>query len=269
MASTCSNSARLSLPYALRTLFYSESGTLSRQLPCRSLRRFSTAPKTSFPQDSSPEPPRNESSMTSNNSGVVNQDAGDQASAQTKTSTTSLSSSRRIDKSTQPSNTQRSDNRNARKVPKEHQRDQKERKDRKDRPNFNPELNKNREEWQVQKHALKKKFPTGWSPSKKLSPDAIEGIRHLNTIAPDQFTTDVLAKEFKMSPEAIRRILKSKWRPSETELENRRQRWEKRHDRIWSHMSELGVRPHTNRTGPLSDAMALLYKKNKKDDDST
>ncbi|KAL4876101.1 hypothetical protein BJY04DRAFT_200644 [Aspergillus karnatakaensis] len=123
------------------------------------------------------------------------------------------------------------------------------------------EQKKKREAWEIQKEALKKKFPDGWSPTKKLSPDAIEGLRHLHSMAPDQFTTAVLAKEFKISPEAIRRILKSKWRPSTTELEDRRQRWERREERIWSHMSELGLRPHRKSTEPVSDAVKLLYKK--------
>lgn len=65
-----------------------------------------------------------------------------------------------------------------------------------------------------------------------------------------------------MSPEAIRRILKSKWRPSGEELEERRKRWEKRHDRIWSHLSELGLRPKVPDYG--SDADAILYKRKSK-----
>ncbi|KAJ5175859.1 Required for respiratory growth protein 9 [Penicillium canariense] len=111
--------------------------------------------------------------------------------------------------------------------------------------------------WQTQKDALEKKFPTGWNPPKKLSPDALEGIRHLHATAPERFTTSVLAEEFKVSPEAIRRILKSRWRPSEAETESRRQRWEKRHERIWSRMAELGLRPSTKASRPYSDAKTL------------
>lgn len=111
--------------------------------------------------------------------------------------------------------------------------------------------------WQTQKDALDKKFPNGWNPPKKLSPDALEGIRHLYATAPERFTTAVLAEEFKVSPEAIRRILKSRWRPSETEAEDRRKRWEKRHERIWSRMAELGLRPSTKASRPYSDANTL------------
>ncbi|KAH7061211.1 hypothetical protein B0J12DRAFT_553139, partial [Macrophomina phaseolina] len=72
--------------------------------------------------------------------------------------------------------------------------------------------------WMVQKEALKEKFgKEGWQPRKKLSPDAMDGIRQLHASDPDTYTTPVLANEFKVSPEAIRRILKSKWRPKEEE----------------------------------------------------
>lgn len=121
------------------------------------------------------------------------------------------------------------------------------------------------EHWQVQKGALEKKFPDGWNPAKKLSPDAMDGIRHLHSSAPERFTTTFLADEFKVSPEAIRRILKSKWRPSEAEMDSRQQRWERRHDRIWSQMAELGLRPSTKDTQPLSDANKL-YKKGHKEE---
>lgn len=82
-----------------------------------------------------------------------------------------------------------------------------------------------------------------WSPRKKLSPDTMEGMRHLHQTQPDKFTTPVLADHFKVSPEAIRRILKSKWRPSDEEHEARMQRWDKRGERIWSNLVEMGVKP--------------------------
>ncbi|BDD60763.1 Required for respiratory growth protein 9 mitochondrial [Monascus purpureus] len=113
------------------------------------------------------------------------------------------------------------------------------------------------EGWQIQKAALKEKFKEGWNPPKKLSPDAIEGIRHLHATAPDKFTTPVLAEEFKVSPEAIRRILKSKWRASGEEMEERQKRWQRRYDRIWSQMAELGLRPKRKRTEAVSDIKVL------------
>ena len=101
-----------------------------------------------------------------------------------------------------------------------------------------------RESWQTQKKALSEKFgPTGWLPRKRLSPDALEGIRALHAQYPDKFTTPILADQFKVSPEAIRRILKSKWRPKDEEEERRRRRWEKRGQNIWSQMVEMGFKP--------------------------
>ena len=103
---------------------------------------------------------------------------------------------------------------------------------------------KDREVWQVQKASLERKFgEQGWQPSKRLSPDTIEGIRALHVSDPKNYKTETLAKHFQITPEAIRRILKSKWRPNEDEAEDRRQRWEKRGVKKWKEMAELGVRP--------------------------
>jgi len=100
------------------------------------------------------------------------------------------------------------------------------------------------EDWQVQKDALKNKFgQESWNPRKKLSPDAMEGIRNLHERDPERYSTPLLAEQFKVSPEAIRRILKSKWRASPEVLADRRERWARRHDRIWDQQAELGLRP--------------------------
>jgi hypothetical protein len=98
--------------------------------------------------------------------------------------------------------------------------------------------------WQIQKAALKEKLGgQAWNPRKKLSPDTMEGIRHLHSTEPTKFTTPILAQHFKVSPEAIRRILKSKWQPSDEEYEARMQRWSKRGERIWTNLVEMGVKP--------------------------
>ena len=101
-----------------------------------------------------------------------------------------------------------------------------------------------KEDWKIQKAALEEKFGgASWQPRKRLSPDALEGIRALHAEHPQQYTTQVLANEFKISPEAIRRILKSKWRPSDDEQKDRQDRWLKRGEKIWTQMVELGVKP--------------------------
>ena len=105
-------------------------------------------------------------------------------------------------------------------------------------------VDREREVWQTQKSALAAKFGSqGWAPRKRLSPDALDGIRALHSQYPDRYTTPVLADQFKISPEAVRRILKSKWRPSEEEEEDRRQRWDKRGEVIWGQMVEIGIKP--------------------------
>ncbi|KAJ4390529.1 Required for respiratory growth protein 9 mitochondrial [Neurospora sp. IMI 360204] len=107
---------------------------------------------------------------------------------------------------------------------------------------YNPS-NPKREDWQHQKNALKEKFPEGWKPLKKLSPDALEGIRALHKQFPDEYTTEVLSNKFQVSPEAIRRILRSKWRPDPDEEIERQERWFKRGTQIWQRYAELGVKP--------------------------
>jgi hypothetical protein len=97
--------------------------------------------------------------------------------------------------------------------------------------------------WQVQKAALKEKFKEGWNPRKKLSPDALAGIRAIHAQFPEQYTTSVLAEKFEVSPEAIRRILKSHWTPKEEEALDRQRRWFVRGQKVWGRYAELGLKP--------------------------
>lgn len=100
-----------------------------------------------------------------------------------------------------------------------------------------------REEWMIQKEALKAKFPEGWNPRKRLSPDALAGIRALNAQFPDVYNTRTLAEKFEVSPEAIRRILKSRWVPSVEEEEERYDRWYRRGKKVWEHKAAHGIKP--------------------------
>jgi len=105
---------------------------------------------------------------------------------------------------------------------------------------------RDKEHWMLQKEALKEKFPEGWAPRKKMSPDAMAGIRALHREFPDMYTTEVLAAKFEMSPEAIRRILKSKWEEKDQtpDIEIERQdRWFKRGKSVWTRWAELGKKP--------------------------
>ena len=100
------------------------------------------------------------------------------------------------------------------------------------------------EPWQVQKESLLQKLDgQAWSPRKRLSPETVEGIRTLHARDPNTYTTAFLAQEFKISPDAIRRILRSKWRPNEKEEEDRKARWEKRGETIWSNLAKEGFNP--------------------------
>lgn len=65
---------------------------------------------------------------------------------------------------------------------------------------------------------MKKSFPDGWNPPKKLSREAMDGLRTLHNHDPETFTTTALATRFKISPEAVRRILKSRWQPDGSRL---------------------------------------------------
>ncbi|KAG5969244.1 hypothetical protein E4U58_001536 [Claviceps cyperi] len=100
-----------------------------------------------------------------------------------------------------------------------------------------------KEHWQIQKEALKEKFPDGWAPRKRLSPDALAGIRALNAQFPEVYTTKTLADKFKVSPEAIRRVLKSKWMPSAEEEQDRQERWFRRGKQVWERQAALGIKP--------------------------
>ncbi|KAI0601901.1 hypothetical protein F4775DRAFT_539744 [Biscogniauxia sp. FL1348] len=100
-----------------------------------------------------------------------------------------------------------------------------------------------KEHWEIQKEALKEKFPEGWQPRKRLSPDACEGIRALHQQYPELYSLPVLANHFQISPEAVRRILRSKWRPDPEEEIERQDRWFSRGKRIWTQMAALGKKP--------------------------
>ncbi|ROW12877.1 hypothetical protein VPNG_04667 [Cytospora leucostoma] len=97
--------------------------------------------------------------------------------------------------------------------------------------------------WAIQKEALKAKFPEGWQPRKKLSPDALAGIRALHQQYPEIYTTAALSEKFEISVEAIRRILKANWEPAPQEEEERQKRWFNRGLKIWERYAELGKEP--------------------------
>lgn len=83
---------------------------------------------------------------------------------------------------------------------------------------------KEKTEWLKQKEALAKKFKgERWNPNKKLSRVQMESVRLLKRQFPNMNAGD-LSQQFKVSPEAIRRILKSRWTPTEKEAQRFEQR---------------------------------------------
>ncbi|KAH7345031.1 hypothetical protein B0J17DRAFT_638064 [Rhizoctonia solani] len=69
-------------------------------------------------------------------------------------------------------------------------------------------------QYKLHKERMKKKFPEGWAPPRTISREAMEILRALHAEDPVRYRTPVLASRFKISPEAVSRILKSKWKPS-------------------------------------------------------
>ncbi|KAH7922776.1 hypothetical protein BV22DRAFT_1037152 [Leucogyrophana mollusca] len=101
------------------------------------------------------------------------------------------------------------------------------------------------EEWRQHRLTLKEAFPDGWSPPRKISREAMDGLRQLHTYDKDTFSTPVLAEKFMISPEAVRRILRSKWEPSREQRaklagRERRTREERiRHNRLEEQKQKL------------------------------
>jgi len=101
-----------------------------------------------------------------------------------------------------------------------------------------------KETWQIQKAALGTKFKDQkWEPRKRISPDAIAGVRSLHSSDPQMYSTERLSNYFQISPESVRRILKGKWQPNEDQARDRQDRWQRRGERKWSDMVKQGIRP--------------------------
>ncbi|AJT05674.1 Rrg9p [Saccharomyces cerevisiae YJM1419] len=87
-------------------------------------------------------------------------------------------------------------------------------------------------EWKKQKMAVRKKLQgQRWNPPKKISQEQMEALRLLKFNFPELTASD-LADRFKISPEAVRRILKSNWKRTDEENNNTYERWKRRGERI-------------------------------------
>lgn len=85
--------------------------------------------------------------------------------------------------------------------------------------------------WKRHMFALREKFPDGFKPIKRLSREKIEEVRDLKRAFPE-LTNDDLGMRFKVSPESIRHVLKSKWKPDAKEHKKLQARWKRRGDRL-------------------------------------
>ena len=114
--------------------------------------------------------------------------------------------------------------------------------------NFTPESDPTPVRWAKHRASLKEKFPDGWAPPHKLSRAAMDGLRALHAHDPDTFATPVLAAKFRISPEAVRRILRSKWEPTKEQRDRfldreRRFRQNRARPKSSSSTAELNVGP--------------------------
>ena len=71
-------------------------------------------------------------------------------------------------------------------------------------------------EWKKRDISLTARYGK-WNPTRKVSREHMDNIREMKQQLPE-LTTKNIADRFGMSPEAIRRILKSKWKPDEDRL---------------------------------------------------
>jgi len=94
---------------------------------------------------------------------------------------------------------------------------------------------------QLHRERMKSSFPQGWSPPHKLSRQAMDGLRVLHMHDPETFSTPMLAERFRVSPEAVRRILRSRWEPS-PEQRGRLLRRELREKQAWIEAKRVAER---------------------------
>ncbi|KAH3672773.1 hypothetical protein WICMUC_004179 [Wickerhamomyces mucosus] len=89
-------------------------------------------------------------------------------------------------------------------------------------------------EWKRQKFALVEKFKgEKWNPNKKLSREQMNSVKILKDRMPE-ISTSELSQHFEVSTEAIRRILKSKWVPSDEDETKIMERWKRRGGKVKS-----------------------------------
>ncbi|GAA5977884.1 hypothetical protein JCM11641_006099 [Rhodosporidiobolus odoratus] len=100
------------------------------------------------------------------------------------------------------------------------------------------ELDEHAPDWKRHRQTMLKKFPGGWEPPKRISREAMDLIRTLARDDPQKYTVSALAQKFKISPEAVRRIVKSRF---ELPPEEKTRREAKRKDMRQRDIAQGGV----------------------------
>lgn len=85
---------------------------------------------------------------------------------------------------------------------------------------------RNLPEWAKRDKSHKARYGV-WNPTRKLNRQQMQDLRTIKDLLPQYKTID-LANMFKISPEAVRRILKSSWVPNEKDAEDLKLRQDKR-----------------------------------------
>ncbi|GAA99217.1 uncharacterized protein L969DRAFT_93680 [Mixia osmundae IAM 14324] len=109
--------------------------------------------------------------------------------------------------------------------------------------------------WKVHREALREQFPAGWNPARKVSRMQMADIRELHAMDPIAYATPILANGYKISPEAVRRILKSRWQPDLERADEMQAQWEKKaRDRMPSVRNKRNEAQELGRLIPLDGA---------------
>ncbi|ORX98912.1 hypothetical protein K493DRAFT_313444 [Basidiobolus meristosporus CBS 931.73] len=88
-----------------------------------------------------------------------------------------------------------------------------------------PSMNMDAPAWARRKMSVEKSLQGNqWNPAKKVARSTMEKIRFLKSELPDEWPIDRISKEFKISFEAVRRILRSKYQPSPEVLKRQEER---------------------------------------------
>lgn len=112
-------------------------------------------------------------------------------------------------------------------------------------------------EWQKRDASIKKRYGQ-WNPTRKLTRDQMDDVKNIAAQMPHLRTVD-LAQYFNVLPEAIRRILKSKWQPLERTGLALREREQRRRDakKALTSLSDEG-RSGKPQSVHIEDLMAAL-----------